>query len=78
MLHEVINLLECYRWENVYGFNMSCVAEKAIAEPLVDVVDNALVVTGNCLLKVSSRLLDGRWFNALIMGIVLGIRSLHG
>jgi hypothetical protein len=48
-------LLECYRWENVYGFNMSCVAEKVLAEPLVDVVDNALVVTGNYLLKVGGK-----------------------
>ncbi len=26
-------------WNNVYGFNMSCIGKLAIAEPLVDVVE---------------------------------------
>ncbi|RWS27135.1 protein arginine N-methyltransferase PRMT1-like protein [Leptotrombidium deliense] len=39
------------RWDDVYGFNMSCVREVAIKEPLVDVVDPKQVVTNSCLLK---------------------------
>lgn len=40
-------------WENVYGFDMSCIRNVAIKEPLVDVVDPKQVVTNACLLKVS-------------------------
>ncbi|XP_037098516.1 protein arginine N-methyltransferase 8-B-like isoform X2 [Syngnathus acus] len=39
-------------WENVYGFDMSCIRNVAIKEPLVDVVDPKQVVTSPCLLKV--------------------------
>ncbi|KJH49547.1 hypothetical protein DICVIV_04335 [Dictyocaulus viviparus] len=39
------------RWDNVYGFNMSAIRKVAITEPLVDVVDNAQVVTNNYCLK---------------------------
>lgn len=42
-------------WENVYGFDMSCIRNVAIKEPLVDVVDPKQVVTNACLLKVSAR-----------------------
>eukprot|EP00211_Chloroparvula_japonica_P005848 CAMPEP_0119131946 /NCGR_PEP_ID=MMETSP1310-20130426/10980_1 /TAXON_ID=464262 /ORGANISM="Genus nov. species nov., Strain RCC2339" /LENGTH=365 /DNA_ID=CAMNT_0007122547 /DNA_START=45 /DNA_END=1142 /DNA_ORIENTATION=+ len=35
-------------WENVWGFNMSCIKETAIQEPLVDVVDGNAVVTDVC------------------------------
>ncbi|ESN93493.1 hypothetical protein HELRODRAFT_157853 [Helobdella robusta] len=38
-------------WDNVYGFDMSCIKKVAISEPLVDVVDPKQVVTNNCLLK---------------------------
>nr|XP_057933809.1 protein arginine N-methyltransferase 8-like isoform X1 [Doryrhamphus excisus] len=38
-------------WENVYGFDMSCIGNVAIKEPLVDVVDPKQVVTNACLLK---------------------------
>ncbi|XP_054482629.1 protein arginine N-methyltransferase 8-B-like, partial [Anoplopoma fimbria] len=38
-------------WENVYGFDMSCIRNVAIREPLVDVVDPKQVVTNSCLLK---------------------------
>uniref|UniRef100_A0A669BZF0 Protein arginine methyltransferase 8b n=2 Tax=Oreochromis TaxID=8139 RepID=A0A669BZF0_ORENI len=38
-------------WENVYGFDMSCIRNVAIKEPLVDVVDPKQVVTNACLLK---------------------------
>ncbi|CAG2176794.1 unnamed protein product [Oppiella nova] len=38
-------------WDDVYGFDMSCIRKIAIAEPLVDVVDAKQVVTTNCLIK---------------------------
>uniref|UniRef100_H3BD96 type I protein arginine methyltransferase n=1 Tax=Latimeria chalumnae TaxID=7897 RepID=H3BD96_LATCH len=38
-------------WENVYGFDMSCIKEVAIKEPLVDVVDPKQLVTNACLIK---------------------------
>lgn len=41
-------------WDNVYGFNMTCIRKVAISEPLVDVVDPKQVVTNACLLKVSN------------------------
>lgn len=37
-------------WDDVYGFNMSCIKGVAIREPLVDVVDPKMVVTNSCLL----------------------------
>ena len=40
-------------WENVYGFDMSCIKDVAIKEPLVDVVDPKQLVTNACLIKVS-------------------------
>lgn len=39
-------------WENVYGFDMSCIKEVAIKEPLVDVVDPKQLVSSSCLIKV--------------------------
>uniref|UniRef100_A0A3Q3EA20 Protein arginine methyltransferase 1 n=1 Tax=Labrus bergylta TaxID=56723 RepID=A0A3Q3EA20_9LABR len=38
-------------WENVYGFDMSCIKEVAIKEPLVDVVDPKQLVSSACLIK---------------------------
>ncbi|KAM3859047.1 protein arginine N-methyltransferase 8-B [Diretmus argenteus] len=38
-------------WENVYGFDMSCIRNVAMREPLVDVVDPKQLVTNSCLLK---------------------------
>ncbi|CAG2212853.1 PRMT1 [Mytilus edulis] len=38
-------------WDNVYGFDMSCIRKTAIAEPLIDVVDPNMVVTNACLVK---------------------------
>jgi len=32
-------------WDNVYGFNMSCIKKQAIAEPLVDIVDSKQVMS---------------------------------
>lgn len=45
-------------WENVYGFDMSCIKDVAIKEPLVDVVDPKQLVTNACLIKVRGR---GGW-----------------
>lgn len=42
-------------WENVYGFDMTCIRNVAMKEPLVDVVDPKQVVTNSCLIKVSRR-----------------------
>ncbi|KAI3443667.1 hypothetical protein Pfo_000332 [Paulownia fortunei] len=36
-------------WNNVYGFDMSCIRKQSIAEPLVDTVEQNQIVT-NCLL----------------------------
>ncbi len=32
-------------WNNVYGFDMSCISKIAMQEPLVDVVDGQSIVT---------------------------------
>jgi len=39
-------------WGNVYGFNMSCIGEIALSEPLVDTVESRQVVTNDSVLKV--------------------------
>ncbi|XP_078273205.1 protein arginine N-methyltransferase 1-like isoform X2 [Rhinoraja longicauda] len=38
-------------WEDVYGFDMTCIRNVAIKEPLVDMVDPKQVVTSACLIK---------------------------
>uniref|UniRef100_A0AAR2LLJ2 type I protein arginine methyltransferase n=1 Tax=Pygocentrus nattereri TaxID=42514 RepID=A0AAR2LLJ2_PYGNA len=38
-------------WENVYGFDMTCIRNVAMKEPLVDIVDQKQVVTNACLIK---------------------------
>merc|ERR1712165_27126 len=38
-------------WDDVYGFDMSCIRSVALQEPLVDVVDRNQVVANSCLLK---------------------------
>ncbi|CAL1533718.1 unnamed protein product [Lymnaea stagnalis] len=38
-------------WDSVYGFDMSCIRDVAIREPLVDVVDPKQVVTNSFLVK---------------------------
>lgn len=48
-------------WENVYGFDMSCIRNVAIKEPLVDVVDPKQMVTNACLLKVNLLLSLTKW-----------------
>lgn len=39
-------------WENVYGFDFSCIKEVALREPLVDTVDLKAVVTDPVMLRV--------------------------
>ncbi|KAI0342177.1 protein arginine n-methyltransferase [Trametopsis cervina] len=38
-------------WDNVYGFDYSCIKDIALREPLVDTVDLKAVVTDPCLIK---------------------------
>jgi len=38
-------------WENVYGFDYSCIKDIALREPLVDTVDMKAVVTDPCEIK---------------------------
>nr|GAT58519.1 protein arginine N-methyltransferase [Mycena chlorophos] len=38
-------------WDNVYGFDYSCIKHIALREPLVDTVDLKAVVTDPCLIK---------------------------
>lgn len=38
-------------WNNVYGFNMSCIKDVALTEPLVDIVDQKQVVSNSWLLR---------------------------
>uniref|UniRef100_A0A3Q4HBU3 type I protein arginine methyltransferase n=1 Tax=Neolamprologus brichardi TaxID=32507 RepID=A0A3Q4HBU3_NEOBR len=49
----LVRRLDCVRlwWENVYGFDMTCIRNVAMKEPLVDVVDPKQVVTNSCLVK---------------------------
>jgi hypothetical protein len=39
-------------WDNVYGFDYSCIKGIALREPLVDTVDVKSVVTNPCQIKV--------------------------
>lgn len=39
-------------WDNVYGFDYSCIKDIALREPLVDTVDLKAVVTDPCQIKV--------------------------
>lgn len=38
-------------WQDVYGFDMSCIGQTALQEPLVDCVDPEQICTNTCLLK---------------------------
>ncbi|XP_023841584.1 protein arginine N-methyltransferase 8-B isoform X1 [Salvelinus sp. IW2-2015] len=38
-------------WENVYGFDMTCIRNVAMKEPLVDIVDPKQMVTNSFLIK---------------------------
>lgn len=39
-------------WDNVYGFDYSCIKDIALREPLVDTVELKAVVTDPCSIKV--------------------------
>lgn len=43
----------------MYGFDMSCIKDVAIKEPLVDVVDPKQLVTNACLIKVKGGVWPG-------------------
>lgn len=53
-------------WDNVYGFDMSCIRKVAITEPLVDVVDPKQVVTSSCILKVSLLTSENFYFKTIV------------
>ena len=38
-------------WDNVYGFDYSCIKDIALREPLVDTVELKSVVTDPCSIK---------------------------
>lgn len=38
-------------WDSVYGFNMSCIRDIAMQEPLVDTVDQEQICTSTCALQ---------------------------
>eukprot|EP01106_Pelomyxa_sp_JSP_P009333 TRINITY_DN2538_c1_g1_i3.p1 TRINITY_DN2538_c1_g1~~TRINITY_DN2538_c1_g1_i3.p1 ORF type:complete len:202 (+),score=57.94 TRINITY_DN2538_c1_g1_i3:319-924(+) len=38
-------------WSCVYGYDMSCIRDIALSEPLVDVVEPNMIVTTDCCLK---------------------------
>ncbi|XP_028064938.1 probable protein arginine N-methyltransferase 1 isoform X1 [Camellia sinensis] len=66
-------------WNNVYGFNMSCIKKQSIMEPLVDTVDQKQIVTNCQLLKVRKmypcRINFNSNFNYLSFGL-LGLTNL--
>ena len=39
-------------WNDVYGFDMSCMKKIALQEPMIDIVDRKQVVSSSCILKV--------------------------
>ena len=52
-------------WDNVYGFDMSCIRKVAVNEPLVDVVDPKQIVTNACLVKVKHLLHSNKLISSL-------------
>eukprot|EP00121_Abeoforma_whisleri_P012419 Awhi_evm1s11462 len=38
-------------WESVYGFNMTCIKDLAMKEPLVDTVNGNQIVANSCNIK---------------------------
>ncbi|KAI0286356.1 protein arginine N-methyltransferase [Russula brevipes] len=47
-------------WDNVYGFDFSCIKDIALREPLVDTVELKAVATDPCILKVCPILTTAR------------------
>ena len=61
-------------WDSVYGFDMSCIRQVAVSEPLVDVVNPKQVVTNSCLIKVIE-LCSGQhfiFFNCTELSLLFG------
>jgi type I protein arginine methyltransferase len=42
-------------WDNVYGFDYSCIKDIALREPLVDTVELKAIVTDPCSIKVGGK-----------------------
>ena len=53
-------------WDDVYGFDMSCIRKVALQEPLVDVVDRNQVRLGNFLIFSANKISIGIDFNEKI------------
>ena len=54
-------------WNNVYGFDMSCIRDVALTEPLVDMVNAKSIVTNSSLVKeidITTMKLDDLTFEA--------------
>lgn len=47
----------------MYGFDMTCIRNVAMKEPLVDVVDPKQVVTNSCLVKVSTAICGANYLS---------------
>jgi protein arginine N-methyltransferase 1 len=56
-LVNVVNSKNAIVWDNVYGFDFSCIKDIALREPLVDTVELKAVATDPCILKVCRHLL---------------------
>ncbi|GMQ06202.1 hypothetical protein CsSME_00050875 [Camellia sinensis var. sinensis] len=52
-------------WNNVYGFDMSCIKKQSMMEPLVDTVDQNQIVT-NCQLLKYRRWTSLRWLQEML------------
>lgn len=61
-------------WNNVYGFDMSCIKKQAMVEPLVDTVDQNQIVTNSHLLKVGSNFLFFCWIQFLLRFGCINVR----
>ena len=56
-LVNVVSSKNAIVWDNVYGFDFSCIKDIALREPLVDTVELKAVATDPCVLKVCLYLL---------------------
>lgn len=52
LVNKITNYIHMTGWDSVYGFDMSCVKEMALKEPLVDTVDQNQIVTDHYPLMV--------------------------
>lgn len=56
LLIDVSKLSSSSGWSNVYGYNMGCLKNYVMREPLVDTVDKRQISTDHFALKVRSRM----------------------